>query len=59
MIEPADADIGRSVIYHDKNTGQSEEGFIKSFNEHYVFVHYIGRNVMATRREDLEWSFPP
>lgn len=62
MIEPTEADIGRSVIY----TGgpKPERGVITSFNERYVFVRYgdppgYGDGPgggLATSRENLEWA---
>ena len=57
MIEPTEADIGRSVIY----TGgpKPERGVITSFNERYVFVRYGDPRPgegLATSRENLEWA---
>ena len=50
-INPSQSDIGRIVIYRQK-----EQGRITSFNDKYVFVDYTntGRGV-ATSRQDLEW----
>lgn len=57
MINPAEADIGRKVIYRDLGgRGTIEEGVITSFNAHYVFVRYGGETSAATCRGDLEWS---
>ena len=59
MIEPTQADIGRSVVYTGNYGGPIEEGIITSFNETTVFVRYRtqhpGANGQATSREDLNW----
>jgi hypothetical protein len=54
MIDPTEADIGRSVLYL-----HTERGIITSFNSSYVFVRYNGDlHSKATRREDLSWTSP-
>ena len=54
-IDPTEADIGRGVVYHGY-AGELEQGYITSFNEHYVFVRYgSGCTSQATRRDQLEW----
>lgn len=55
-IDPAEADIGRNVIYHG-HAGEREAGYITSFNEHVVFVRYgMGSTSQATRRDQLTWA---
>jgi hypothetical protein len=54
MIEPTEADIGRTVLY---TRGKAERGVINGFNRDYVFVRYgDGIGAKATLREDLEWE---
>jgi hypothetical protein len=56
-------DIGRWVIYTAPN-GATENGRIKSWNKHYIFVvyhcadkwnNYMDYTAAATRPEDLTW----
>jgi hypothetical protein len=50
-------DIGKNVWY--KSHKAYEIGVITSFNEEYVFVHYMGdTNSKATRACDLSWVSP-
>jgi hypothetical protein len=54
-IDPTQADLGRGVVYRG-NAGEIEQGYITSFNEHYVFVRYgLGCTSQATLRDQLEW----
>ena len=49
--------IGRNVIYTD-GTGDTEEGYITSWNQTYIFVDYgksCGRGI-ATSPGDLNFS---
>jgi hypothetical protein len=59
MIEPADDDIGRLVIYHGRSPrhrDHGERGVITSFNDRFVFVRYgTDAHSKATERRDLEW----
>jgi hypothetical protein len=58
MIEPTNHDIGRKVIYRDR-CGAMEKGVISSIAPLYVFVRYRDdAHAKATRRQDLEWSYP-
>lgn len=58
MIDPAENDIGRGVIYQPEH-GSAEDGAITSYNGAWVFVRYRsqhpGTDGQATRREDLRW----
>jgi len=59
MIEPTDADIGRTVLYTGNRFvgGKVERGEIRGFNHWTVFVRYGADAVAkATSREDLEWE---
>ena len=50
-------DQNRSVIYTD-GTGETESGYIPSWNDRFIFVDYgnsCGRGV-ATSPEDLKWT---
>lgn len=59
MINPTADDIGRKVVYQDRNGYKIEEGVITSFNDHCIFVRYGAQSTSAgTRREDLNWSNP-
>lgn len=54
-INPTEADIGRGVVYRGYG-GEVENGYITSFNDHFVFVRYgLGCTSQATRRDQLEW----
>lgn len=55
MKMPTEKDIGRKVVYRNHG-GKVEEGFITSFNDHYVFVRYgTGSTSAATDPKDLEF----
>jgi hypothetical protein len=59
MIEPTEADIGRTVLYTGNRYvgGKVERGVISGFNHWTVFVRYGADTVAkATSREDLEWE---
>lgn len=59
MIEPTEADIGRTVIYTGNRYpgGKAELGVITSFNERTVFVRYgADRASKGTDPADLEWA---
>jgi hypothetical protein len=59
MIEPTEADIGRTVLYTGNRFvgGKTERGVITGFNHWTVFVRYgSDAHAMATSREDLEWE---
>ena len=59
MIEPTEADIGRTVLYTGNCYvgGKTERGVITGFNHWTVFVRYGDKTqAMATSREDLEWE---
>jgi hypothetical protein len=59
MIEPTEADIGRTVLYTGNRFvgGKTERGVITGFNHWTVFVRYgADAQAMATSREDLEWE---
>jgi hypothetical protein len=61
MIDPTEADIGRSVLYRrsPRHIEPEDRGVITSFNSSYVFVRYGDDfNSRATRREDLDWTSP-
>lgn len=62
MIEPTEADIGKTVYYKKDwmKPKQYESGVITSLNISYVFVRY-GTELQAksTRREDLYWDANP
>jgi hypothetical protein len=61
MIAPAEADIGRAVIYRRDSPlpGESEAGVITSFSKAVVFVRYgSGLRGIATSPSDLDWAFP-
>lgn len=59
MIAPAEADIGRRVIYHPARGHTVEEGVISSSNPAYVFIRYgADAGSKATPREALEWFGP-
>lgn len=56
-------DIGRAVIYipnhanGDMSHSDVETGFIKSWNENWVFVRYhLGDTAAATNPENLRWN---
>lgn len=58
MIDPIEADKGRSVVYTGNQYpgGKWEEGVITSFNEVPVFVRYgADKHSKGTSRADLEW----
>jgi len=59
MIDPTDADLGRSVVYQAGHPGaELEDGIITSFNDTAVFVRYRGDlHSKGTSREDLRWAF--
>lgn len=62
MIQPTEADAGRTVEYLDRNrmTAVPEQGVLKSWNEHYAFVLYGGDyQAKATAFADLRWVTPP
>jgi hypothetical protein len=59
VIEPTEADIGRTVIYTGNRYvgGKPERGSITGFNHWTVFVRYgSDAQAKATSREDLEWE---
>lgn len=57
MIDPTPADIGRAVVYRDRDLFLREDGVITSFTESYVLVRYgTDSTSRATRRRDLEWQ---
>jgi hypothetical protein len=64
MIEPTEADIGRTVLYTgnryllvEGTGGKLERGVITGFNHWTVFVRYgSDAQAKATNREDLEWE---
>jgi hypothetical protein len=59
MIEPVEADIGRTVLYTGNRYvgGKPERGVITGFNHWTVFVRYGDeRYAKATNRADLEWA---
>jgi hypothetical protein len=59
MIEPTEADIGRTVIYTGNRYvgGKPERGVITGLNHWTVFVRYgADAQAKATSREDLEWE---
>ena len=59
MIEPTDADIGRSVLYTGNRHvgGKPERGVVTGFNHWTVFVRYgADTHAKGTNREDLEWE---
>jgi hypothetical protein len=59
MIEPTEADIGRTVLYTGNRFvgGKTERGVITGFNHWTVFVRYgADAQAKATNREDLEWA---
>jgi hypothetical protein len=59
MIEPTEADIGRTVLYTGNRFvgGKVERGEIRGFNHWTVFVRYgSDAQAKATSREDLEWE---
>jgi hypothetical protein len=60
MIQPTEADIGRSVTYQGGHPDDRDEGVITSFNERYVFVRYRKQHPsaagQATDPADLEWA---
>jgi hypothetical protein len=59
MIEPVEADIGRTVLYTGNRYvgGKPERGVITGFNHWTVFVRYgSDAHAKATSREDLEWE---
>jgi hypothetical protein len=59
VIEPTDADIGRTVLYTGNRFvgGKTERGVITGFNHWTVFVRYgSDAHAKATNREDLEWE---
>jgi hypothetical protein len=59
VIEPTDADIGRTVLYTGNRFvgGKVERGVITGFNHWTVFVRYgSDAHAKATSREDLEWE---
>jgi hypothetical protein len=59
MIEPTEADIGRSVLYTGNRFvgGKTERGVITGFNHWTVFVRYgSDAHAKATGRENLEWE---
>jgi hypothetical protein len=59
MIEPTEADIGRTVLYTGNRYvgGKTERGVITGFNHWTVFVRYgVERYAKATNRADLEWA---
>ena len=62
MIEPTQADIGRSVIYKGGHPDDIDEGIITSFNPYVVFVRYRKQHPsapgQATSRDDLIWTHP-
>ena len=59
VIEPRQADIGRSVVYRERRAGgKVAEGVITSFNDCFVFVQYADVGPAATLPEDLEWWQP-
>ncbi len=61
MINPVDADVGRTVVYTGNTYpgGKLEEGIITSFNNTVVFVRYGADYISkATSPTDLEWSHP-
>ena len=61
MVEPAENDIGRTVVYTGNRYpgGELERGIITSFNDHTVFVRYDGKlHSQGTSRNDLKWEFP-
>jgi hypothetical protein len=55
MIEPTDADIGRTVLYRAHPGAMIERGVIESFNGSLVFVRYEF-GVAGTYHESLEWE---
>ena len=56
MIEPKSTEIGRRVVYYDKDRN-ARYGTIYSFNNHYVFVLFKGEYTSeAIKRTDLFWS---
>jgi hypothetical protein len=62
MIEPTEADIGRTVLYTGNRFvgGKTERGVISGFNHWTVFVRYgSDAHAKATSREDLEWENMP
>lgn len=56
MINPTEADIGRSVIYVT-NYGTEEEGVLVSIKEYFVHVRY-GNDLhcKATNKHQLRWK---
>ncbi len=59
MIEPTEKDINRAVIYRPKGRlpDKWEGGIVISFNDHVVFVQYVGDLASkGTMREDLHWA---
>jgi hypothetical protein len=59
MIEPTEADIGRSVLYTGNRFvgGKMERGVITGLNHWTVFVRYgSDAHAKATSRENLEWE---
>jgi hypothetical protein len=61
MIEPAEKDVGRYVVYTGNSYpgGKPEVGYITSFNDYCVFVRYADdKHSKGTSRQDLEWEGP-
>ncbi|MGE0240199.1 MAG: hypothetical protein AB7F09_23760 [Parvibaculaceae bacterium] len=62
MIEPAQEDIGREVLYTgSRGRGRAAKiGIITSFDLHCVYVRY-GQHTTSegNRRQDLEWTRNP
>ena len=50
-----ESDKGQKVVYRPRHGGKNEDGFIKSWNDHVIFVDYQdgSPNAKATRPEDL------
>jgi hypothetical protein len=63
MIEPAEKDVGRKVLYTGTRWRDqtAKIGIITSFDLHCVYVRY-GKHTTSegNRRQDLEWvKLPP
>jgi hypothetical protein len=56
ITELKPSDKNRKIIYTQKGTGKTEEGWVSSWNDHYIFVRFqTSSNGQACDPNDLQF----